>query len=90
LQGVGTSYTQMRQRSRPAVPNDAAVVENFLKLGSGRTALTRWEVCLSAYVRRIEAGNVVGEGNLPQLDRRIGSATFGAEEGFFLSSANCA
>ena len=74
LQGVGTSYTQMRQCSRPAVPNDAAVVENFLKLGSGRTALTRWEVCLSAYVRRIEAGNVVGEGHLPQLDRLIGPA----------------
>ena len=74
LQGVGTSYAQMRQCSRPAVPNDAAVVENFLKLGSGRTALTRWEVCLSAYVRRIEAGNVVGEGHLPQLDRLIGPA----------------
>ena len=37
LQGVGTSYSQMRQRSRPAVPDDAAVVENLLKLGGGST-----------------------------------------------------
>ena len=35
LQGVGASHAQMRQRSRPAVPDDAAVVENLLELGGG-------------------------------------------------------
>jgi catechol 2,3-dioxygenase-like lactoylglutathione lyase family enzyme len=35
LQGVGTSPTQMRQRSRPAVPHNAAVVENLLKFSGG-------------------------------------------------------
>src|ERR1700757_818589 len=39
LHSVRTSHSQMRQRSRPAVPHGAAVVENFLKLGGGSTAL---------------------------------------------------
>ena len=33
LQGVGAGHSQMRQRSRPAVPNDAAVVDDLLELG---------------------------------------------------------
>jgi hypothetical protein len=32
LRGVGASYSQMRQRSRPAVPDDAAVVDDFREL----------------------------------------------------------
>jgi|SRR5579871_1693767 len=32
LQGVGTGYSQMRQRSRPAVPDEPVVVDDFLKL----------------------------------------------------------
>jgi hypothetical protein len=40
LQGVCTSHSQMRQRSRPAVPDDAAVVENLLKFGGGSGALS--------------------------------------------------
>src|SRR6266571_5510933 len=39
LQGVRTSHAKMRQRSRPAVPDDAAVVENPRKLGGSRAAL---------------------------------------------------
>jgi hypothetical protein len=31
LQGVGTSHAQMRQRSRPAVPDDAAVVDDRMR-----------------------------------------------------------
>src|SRR5580658_3731510 len=41
LQGIRTSHPQMRQCSRPAVPYDADVVENLLKLGSGLCALSR-------------------------------------------------
>jgi len=41
LQGVGTGHAQMRQRSSPAVPHDAAVVDDFLKLGGGSAALHR-------------------------------------------------
>ena len=69
LQGVGTSYSQMRQRSRPAIPDDAAVVDNFLKLGGGSITLSGSQICLSAYVHMIEAGNIGDERNLPQLDR---------------------
>jgi hypothetical protein len=39
LQGIGTSHAQMRQRSRPAVPDDPAVVENSLELSGSSTAL---------------------------------------------------
>ncbi len=57
----------MRQRSRPAVPDDPAVVENLLKLG-GSAALSGSQVCLSAYVHVIEAGNIGDKRNLPQFD----------------------
>src|ERR1700731_964275 len=40
LQGIGTREAQMRQRSRSAVHDDPAVVENLLKL-SGGGVLTR-------------------------------------------------
>jgi hypothetical protein len=40
LQSVCTGHAQMRQRSRPAVPDDPAVVENLLKLGGGRSAVS--------------------------------------------------
>ena len=39
LQSIGACHAQMRQRSRPAVPDYAAVVEDFLKLGRRRAAL---------------------------------------------------
>src|SRR5271167_4866745 len=58
----------MRQRSRPAVPDDAAVVDDLLKLGGGSTALSGCKIGLAANVGRIEAGNVGDERNLPQLD----------------------
>jgi hypothetical protein len=58
----------MRQRSRPAVPDDAAVVENFLKLGSGSVALSGCQICLSTYIHMVEAGNIVDEANTSELD----------------------
>jgi hypothetical protein len=48
LQSVGTSHAQMRQRSRPAIPDDAAVVENLLELGGGFFALSGSEIRFSA------------------------------------------
>src|SRR5271156_5617248 len=63
LRSVRTSHAQMRQRSRPAVPDNAAVVENLLKLGSGSAALSGCQVCLPAYIHVIEAGNIVDEPN---------------------------
>src|SRR5208282_1862956 len=39
---------KMRQRSRPAVPDDAAVVDDPLELGRGGTALSGCQVCLPA------------------------------------------
>src|ERR1700675_3345088 len=58
----------MRQRSRPAVPDDPAMVENFLKLGGGSPALSGCQVCLSVYIHMVETGSVVDELNSPQLD----------------------
>src|SRR5580693_2074215 len=55
LQGIGASHSQMRQRTCPAIPDDAAVVENLLKLGGGRAALSGCQVCFSAYIHVIEA-----------------------------------
>src|SRR3989442_89688 len=71
LQSVGTRFAQMRQRSCPAVPDNTAVIENLLKLGSGRTALSGCQVCLAPDVRRIETGTAeVGrKGDYSKLDR---------------------
>src|ERR1700686_3743725 len=61
LQGIGTSHAQMRQRSRPTVPDDAAVVDDLPKLGCGSITLSGCQVCRSADIRRIEAGDIVEE-----------------------------
>src|ERR1700675_1665430 len=63
LQRIGTSHTQMRQRSRPAVPHDPAVVENLLKLGRGSITLSGCQVCLSTYIYVVEAGDIGDELN---------------------------
>src|SRR5579864_6126406 len=63
----------MRQRSRPAVPDDAAVVEDLLKLGDGGTALSGCEIRLTVDVGWIEAGQIGNKRNLPVLDWRRGS-----------------
>ena len=68
LQGIGASHAQMRQRSRPAVPHDAAVVENLLKLGGGRLALSRRQIRLAANIGWIEAGNIGYKKKFAQLD----------------------
>src|SRR5580700_9291177 len=58
LQGVRTSHSQRRQRSRPAVPDDAAVVGAFLELGGSFCALSGCQVCLAANVSGIETREV--------------------------------
>jgi hypothetical protein len=40
LQGIGTSHSQVRQRSRPAVPDNATMIENLLKLGGSSPTLS--------------------------------------------------
>src|SRR6516162_2780449 len=40
LQSISACQTQMRKGSRPAVPDDAVVVENLLELSSGFFALS--------------------------------------------------
>jgi|ERR1035437_3730469 hypothetical protein len=47
LERIPTRHAQMRQSSRPAVPNDPAVVENLLKLGGG-VMLLAWLKSLAA------------------------------------------
>jgi hypothetical protein len=59
LQCIRTSHAQMRQRSRPAVPDDPAVVENLLELGGGFFALPGSKIRLATNVGVIETGNVI-------------------------------
>ena len=61
LQRVCTRHAQTRQGSRPAVPNDAAVVENLLELGGSFFTLPGCGIRLTANVARIEAGNIGDE-----------------------------
>ena len=77
LHGVGASQSEMRQSSRPAVPDDAAVVENLLELDGGSGALSGRKIRLPAYVHVMEAGNIVDKWNLPQLD--MGSSLQGIQ-----------
>jgi hypothetical protein len=68
----------MRQRSRPAVPDDAAVIENLLELGDGFLALPAGQIRFAANVGGIEAGDVGNKTNLPVLDRRSGLPGLGS------------
>ena len=70
LQHILPSDAQMRQRSRPAVRDDAAVVDDLLKLGGGSGTLSGCQVCFPTHKNWIEAGNIGDEPNLPQLDGR--------------------
>src|ERR1700722_8849818 len=70
LQSIGTSDAQMRQRASPAIPDDAAVVKNFLKLRGSSDALASREICLPTDVRRIKARSIVAEWDVGELDRQ--------------------
>ena len=63
LQGIGASHSQTCQRSCPAVPDNAAVVDNLLELGGSLLALSGCQVCLSTNVGGIEAGDIGDERN---------------------------
>jgi hypothetical protein len=52
LQSVRPSHSQMRQRSRPAVPDDAAVAENLL-------TRRRQRFLVRLQIHRVEAGALV-------------------------------
>src|ERR1700677_3596512 len=62
----------MRQRSRPAVPNDAAAIENFLELNRSFFTLTSRQIRLAANVGRIQARLVDQRRKRPVLDWRRG------------------
>jgi hypothetical protein len=49
LLSVRPSQSQTRQRSRPAVQDDPAVIENLLKLASGSATFSCLQVCLSEH-----------------------------------------
>jgi hypothetical protein len=58
-------YAQTRERSCPAVPEDAAVVENFLKFNDRGASLSACQVCFPPYINQIKTRKVVGEQNCP-------------------------
>ena len=70
LQRTGTSHSQMSQRACPAVPDDAAVVDDPFKIGGGRTSLSGCEIGFAANVGGIEAGNIGDELNGRQVRGR--------------------
>jgi hypothetical protein len=57
----------MGEGAGPAIPDDAGVVENLLKLGRGSAALSGGQICLAAQVNVIETGKIQGEPDLSQL-----------------------
>ena len=62
----------MRQGSGPAVPDDAAVVENLLELGGCFFALSSREIRFAANVSGIQAGEIgAGPHMLPDLGRDV-------------------
>jgi hypothetical protein len=64
----------MRQGPRPAVPDNAVMINNLLKLGGGCRALSSPKISLATNVSGIEAGEVVREPHLSVLDGRPQSA----------------
>jgi len=54
----------------PAIPCDAAVVEDLLKLGCGGRALSRGQIGVSANVNGRQARHVTQELHIPILNRR--------------------
>src|ERR1700722_2180352 len=71
LKGVGASYAQARHRSRPAIPDYAAVVDDFLKLRGGFGSPPAREVGVSAHVSRIQTGDIADERDAAKLNRRV-------------------
>src|SRR5208282_364062 len=68
LHGVRTRQSQMCQRSGPAVPDNAVVVDDFLKLSSCSFALPCRQVRPTPHIHGIKAGNIMDELNLPQFE----------------------
>lgn len=62
-------HAKMRQFARPAVPYQAAMVENLLELSGSFFAAAGSEIGLPADVCRVEARNIGGEIDLAKLDR---------------------
>src|SRR6202041_3094265 len=77
----------MRQGSRPAVPDNPAMVENLLELGRSVLALSGFQICFAPNVGGVEAGKVGDERNCPQLDR--GSSLQGAQGGSRVLFVQC-
>jgi hypothetical protein len=78
----------MRQSSRPAVPDNSAVVDDFLELSGRSATLSGSQLRLAAFVHIVEAGTIVEEHHLAQLDggRRLQriQAPVGVEQSPFL------
>ena len=68
LQRVSACDTQMRQSSRPAVPDDPTMIENLLELVGGGRALSGSQVGLAAHIKRIQARDIVAEINDADCD----------------------
>jgi hypothetical protein len=64
LQNIRAGQAEMCQCSGPAVPNDPAMVQDFLKLRSSRIALSHVQIGRTAQVSWIETGNIGDERDL--------------------------
>ena len=66
FQRVGAAQAEVSQRADGLVPDDAGVVENLLKFGGCRSALTCRQVSFSTQVDGVE-GKTHGLGKISQL-----------------------
>ena len=64
LDSIGAGEVEMGQSTRCAVLHQAAVVEDLLELGGGRSALAVGQVSLATNVNRIKAGITNSRGQL--------------------------
>ena len=74
LERVGASDTEVSERAGPAIPDDAGVVDDALKIGGGGGAIAGGEVRVGVGVGGVEAGDINDERNLANVE---GHGSFG-------------
>jgi hypothetical protein len=63
LHGLGAGEAQVRQCPGPAVPDDAAVVEDSLEFDYGRISICRRQVRLASNIHGVKTGILINEGD---------------------------
>src|SRR5215472_1332881 len=70
LQRVCPSHAQVSQGTGPAIPDYAAVIDNFLEFGGGLLAPPGGEISITADIGGIERSRINSKQETPIFDRR--------------------